>query len=29
MSQIGRKQSKNQPIGDKDKKMFGMWNIKF
>jgi hypothetical protein len=28
-SPIGNKESKNQPIGDKDKKRFRMWNVIF
>jgi hypothetical protein len=26
---IGNKESKNQPTGDKDKKLFRMWNVIF
>jgi hypothetical protein len=26
---IRNKESKNQPIGDKDSKLFRMWNVKF
>jgi hypothetical protein len=26
---IGNTESKNQPIGDKDKKLFRMWNVSF
>jgi hypothetical protein len=26
---IGNKGSKNQPIGEMDKKLFGMWNVIF
>ncbi len=26
---IGNQESKNQPIGDKEKKLFKMWNVNF